>query len=85
MAKKENDEKVLNEFKKIRDGKARERILLERIEALNVIKECIWDTKELMKEKNLKPYQSDVINMAVVLFQEKMRGTQGKQIRGELQ
>lgn len=53
------------------DEEEREQELLARIENLNVMKECIWDVRELMKEKNLKPFQSDIVGMAVALFDKR--------------
>lgn len=56
---------------KLTDEEEREQELLARIENLNVMKECIWDVRELMKEKNLKPFQSDIVSMAVALFEKR--------------
>lgn len=49
----------------------REQELLARIENINAMKECIWDVRELMKEKQLKPFQSDIVSMAVALFDKR--------------
>jgi DNA helicase TIP49 (TBP-interacting protein) len=36
-----------------------------------LIKECIEDAKKIMKEKNLKEYQSDLISIAKILFEKR--------------
>lgn len=56
---------------KLTDEEEREQELLARIENINVMKECIWDVRELMKEKQLKPFQSDIVGMAVALFEKR--------------
>ncbi len=40
-------------------------------ENIKIIKECIDDAKKIIEEKGLKSYQSDVINMAVALFEKR--------------
>jgi len=42
-----------------------------RTDNLEVMKECIDDAKQLMAEKGLKDYQSDLIAMAVALFRKR--------------
>jgi len=42
-----------------------------RIDNIKLIKECIDDAKAIFKEKNLKPYQSDLINLAIALFEKR--------------
>ncbi|MDD5177678.1 MAG: hypothetical protein PHT54_00120 [Candidatus Nanoarchaeia archaeon] len=41
---------------------------LSRKENINLMKQSIEDAKSILTEKKLKPYQSDVINMAIALF-----------------
>ncbi|MDP2750113.1 MAG: hypothetical protein Q8O89_04750, partial [Nanoarchaeota archaeon] len=38
---------------------------------VNLMKECIWDANELMKEKNMKPFQTDVVAIATTLFEKR--------------
>jgi DNA helicase TIP49 (TBP-interacting protein) len=40
-------------------------------ENIKLMKECVEDTKALMQEKNLKDYQTDLINVAVALFEKR--------------
>jgi len=42
-----------------------------RIENIKLMKECIDDAKKILREKNLKPYQSDLINLAIALFEKR--------------
>lgn len=39
-------------------------------ENIKLMKECIDQAKEIIKEKGLKEYQSDVINIAISLFEK---------------
>lgn len=40
-------------------------------ESIALMKECIEDAKKLMAEKGLKEYQSDLIAMAISLFEKR--------------
>ncbi len=42
-----------------------------RNENLILMKECIDDAKKLFSDKNLKEYQSDIINLAISLFEKR--------------
>ncbi|HJN56881.1 MAG: hypothetical protein QF436_01975 [Candidatus Woesearchaeota archaeon] len=42
-----------------------------RTENIKLMKECIDDAKALMQEKGLKDYQTDLINIAVALFEKR--------------
>lgn len=42
-----------------------------RQDNLAVMKECVDDARELMIEKGLKDYQSDLISMAIALFRKR--------------
>jgi hypothetical protein len=42
-----------------------------RIENINLFKECIEDAKAIMKEKGLKDYQTDLIQIATALFEKR--------------
>jgi len=40
-------------------------------ENIKLMKECIEDAKNVIKEKNLKDYQTDLINIAISLFEKR--------------
>ncbi|MBI2134443.1 hypothetical protein HYU09_00500 [Candidatus Woesearchaeota archaeon] len=42
-----------------------------RIENIRLMKECIEDARTIMKEKGLKDYQTDIIHMAIALFEKR--------------
>lgn len=42
-----------------------------RNENIKLMKECIDDAKALMQEKSLKDYQTDLINLAISLFEKR--------------
>ncbi|MAH33191.1 hypothetical protein CL615_02255 [archaeon] len=42
-----------------------------KTENIKLMKECIDDAKSLMQEKGLKDYQTDLINLAVALFEKR--------------
>ena len=42
-----------------------------RAENIELIKQCIEDGKKIFKEKELKPFQSDLIRMAIALFEKR--------------
>ncbi len=42
-----------------------------RQENISLMKECINDAKKLFHEQNLKDYQTDVITMAIALFEKR--------------
>ncbi|MGM5482605.1 MAG: hypothetical protein ACQESF_04040 [Nanobdellota archaeon] len=44
---------------------------LSREENLRIIKQCVDDAKKIFEEKDLKSYQSDVISVAVALFEKR--------------
>jgi len=46
-----------------------------RQENINLMKECIDDTKSIFKNKDLKQYQSDLINIAIALFEKRASHT----------
>ena len=45
------------------EGKAKE-------ENIRLMKECIEDAKKLFEESNLKPYQSDIVQVGISLFEK---------------
>ena len=42
-----------------------------KTENTELMKECIEDAKKIFAEKNLKPFQTDMINMAIALFEKR--------------
>lgn len=42
-----------------------------RKDNINKMKECIDDAKIIMESKRLKPYQTDMINIAITLFDKR--------------
>lgn len=42
-----------------------------RAENIRLMKECIEDARDIMKEKGLKDYQTDIIHMAISLFEKR--------------
>jgi len=42
-----------------------------RQENIALLKECIEDAKNVMREKGLKEYQSDLIHLAISLFEKR--------------
>ncbi len=42
-----------------------------REENTRIMKECTDDAKKIIQDKNLKDYQTDIINMAISLFEKR--------------
>ena len=42
-----------------------------RAENIKLMKECISDVKNVMQEKGLKDYQTDLVSIAVALFEKR--------------
>ena len=42
-----------------------------RVDNIRLMKECIDDAKAMMQEKGLKDYQTDLIHMAIALFEKR--------------
>jgi len=53
------------------EAEEKEQESLCRIENVRLMRECINDAKKIIKEKNLREYQTDVINMAIALFEKR--------------
>ena len=51
------------------EGKEEERKCKE--ENIRVMKDCIDDANQIIKEKNLKDYQTDLVNLAISLFEKR--------------
>lgn len=54
----------------LNEEEEKEAELKARNENYNLMKGCIDKAKEILKEKELKDYQSDVISMAIALFEK---------------
>jgi hypothetical protein len=44
---------------------------LARKDNIKKMQECIDDAKRIIESKNLKPYQTDMINLAISLFEKR--------------
>ncbi|MBN2421689.1 hypothetical protein JXB41_00560 [Candidatus Woesearchaeota archaeon] len=53
------------------DAEEKEQEEIARRENINLMKECIDDADKIMQEKNLKPFQTDKINIAIALFEKR--------------
>lgn len=53
------------------DAEENEQEVKTRSENIELMKECIEDAKQIIADKNLKDYQTDVINMAISLFEKR--------------
>ncbi|MBL7056341.1 hypothetical protein ISS07_05490 [Candidatus Woesearchaeota archaeon] len=42
-----------------------------RVENINLMKECIDDAKSIVKDKELKDYQTDFMHVAIALFEKR--------------
>ncbi len=49
----------------------KEQEAISRAENIKLFKECIEDAESLIKEKGLKDYQTDLISIAVSLFEKR--------------
>jgi len=57
---------LTEEEEKVVEHKSRE-------ENIKLFKECIEDAKKIMQEKSLKDYQTDLIHIAISLFEKRAR------------
>ena len=53
------------------DAEEKEQESISRAENIKLFKECIEDAKSIIKEKGLKDYQTDLISIAVSLFEKR--------------
>jgi hypothetical protein len=53
------------------DAEEKEQEALCRNENIRIMKECINDAKDIIKERNLKEYQTDEISIATALFEKR--------------
>ena len=42
-----------------------------RIENLRLMDQCIEDAKKIMEKRQLKPYQTDLVHIAIALFEKR--------------
>jgi len=42
-----------------------------KIENISLMKECVEDAKKIFSDENLKDFQSDVVKMAIALFEKR--------------
>lgn len=42
-----------------------------REENIKIMRECVDDAKKIIQEKNMKEYQTDIVNMAISLFEKR--------------
>ncbi|MDD5253685.1 MAG: hypothetical protein PHG05_01095 [Candidatus Nanoarchaeia archaeon] len=43
---------------------------LARKENIKILKQCLDDAKQIIQENNLKAYQSDIVKLAISLFEK---------------
>jgi hypothetical protein len=53
------------------DAEEKQADLETKNESTSLMKECIDDAKQIILDKNLKDYQTDVISMAISLFEKR--------------
>lgn len=53
------------------DAEEQEAIALTRSENIELMKQCIDDAKQIMNDKSLKDYQTDLIHLAISLFEKR--------------
>jgi len=57
------------------DKEEAEQEQLSKTENVKLMKECISDAKKIVLEKGLKDYQTDVVNIAISLFEKRASHT----------
>ncbi len=53
------------------EAEEKEQEALARTENIKIMKECIEDAKEIVKEKNLKDFQTNMISIAIALYEKR--------------
>jgi hypothetical protein len=56
---------------KLSDAEEKEQEVIARRENIDLMKQCIDDASGIMEQKNLKPFQTDKINLAIALFEKR--------------
>jgi len=57
------------------DNEEKEQEQNSKSENIKLMKECIDDAKKIITEKNLKDYQTDIVNIAISLFEKRASHT----------
>ena len=70
---KTSDKSVYPKWIEVEISDGEERIEEEKCRQDNIklMKECIEDSKKIMQGQNLKKYQTDLINVAIALFEKR--------------
>lgn len=70
---RETDKSMYPKWEEIQltDAEEKEQELIARKENILLLKDCIDDAQEVMNQKNLKPFQTDMVNIAVALFEKR--------------
>ena len=70
---KRSDKAVYPRWEDVELTDAEERLVDEkaRFENIGLMKECIDDSMKLFDEKSLKKYQTDMIRLAIALFEKR--------------
>lgn len=70
---KTTDKTVYPKWEEIALTEAEEKLEEEkaRNENIKLMKECIEDAETIFKEKKLKSYQTDIVNVAISLFEKR--------------
>ncbi|MBN1502519.1 hypothetical protein JW930_03170 [Candidatus Woesearchaeota archaeon] len=70
---RETDKSVYPKWEEITlsDVEEKEQEIIARRENIGLMKECIDDAGEIMKQRQLKPFQTDMINIAIALFEKR--------------
>jgi hypothetical protein len=55
----------------LNDAEEKEQEAIARAENIDTLKQCIDDAKAIIQEKQLKPFQTDMIHLAISLFEKK--------------
>jgi len=42
-----------------------------RVDNIKLMKECVDDAKSIIKDKDLKDYQTDLVNLSIALFEKR--------------
>ena len=42
-----------------------------RVENINIMKECLRDAKEILKDEAMKDFQTNMVQMAIALFEKR--------------
>ncbi|NQV08360.1 hypothetical protein HQ529_00745 [Candidatus Woesearchaeota archaeon] len=70
---KTTDKTVYPKWEEISLSEEEEKFEEEKVRKENIIlmKQCVEDSKNIFVERELKPYQTDVINVAISLFEKR--------------